>query len=453
MNDTIAAIATPLSLGGIGIVRISGEKARKIANSIFVPVDKQNLLIAKGYTAHYGKIVYNGEKVDEGIALVFAAPSSYTGEDVVELSCHGGSYVVKKVLRAALSSGARLAEAGEFTKRAYLNKKLTLTEAEAVMDIIGAGGEQALLAANAAKEGALYKKTRVICEALVTAAAHIAAYTDFADEGETELETELVKVALEKSKNELADLLDTFDKGKIMREGIDCVIVGRPNVGKSTLMNLLSGCERSIVTEIAGTTRDIIEETVILGNVLLKLTDTAGIRTTHDLVESIGVDRAKTRLFGAAIVLAVFDASEALLPEDIEILEMLQNKKAIILINKTDLPTKMELDALKPYGKTVFISATSGKGLDELTSALEEITGIAALDPNAATIATERQKSCIMKANIALEKAINDFNQMQNIDIVGFLLDEAIAALLELSGENVSEAVVDEVFSRFCIGK
>jgi len=452
VNETIAAIATPLSPGGIGIIRISGDDAKAIADQLFVSPSGASLSQAKGYSAHYGLLKENGEKIDECIALVFSAPKSYTGEDVVEFSLHGGVFVVKKALRAVLSTGARLAEPGEFTKRAYFNGKLTLTEAEAIMDIISAGGKQALQAANTARNGALYHKIQEITQGLTVAAAHISAFTDFPDEGLPDMDFTLFEENLRKAKEELNRLLSTFDSGVVLREGISCAIIGRPNVGKSTLMNLLSGCERSIVTDIAGTTRDVIEETVKLGEVFLRLSDTAGIRNTEDTVESIGVHRAKERLREAALILAVFDASEELTDDDREILALLADKKSVIIINKTDLPVKMDMDSVKHF-KTIQISAAKGTGLEELVVAVNETTGLAALDPNAAILASERQKNCVIKANQAVTAAENEYKTGQMLDIVGFELEEAITALLELNGEKASETVVNEVFSRFCVGK
>ena len=310
MEKTIAAISTANGQGGIGVIRISGENALDVAERVFVSVNDKRITEMKGYTAAYGRIVDDGEVLDEAVALVFRAPHSYTGENVVELSCHGGLYVTKRVLRAVLKNGAVPAEAGEFTKRAFLNGKMGLTEAEAVMDIISARGAQSARAALSCMEGRLRMRIDRVRDTLVNTAAHLSAWADYPEEDIPEVDGDHLSSSLNECRNELNSLLNSYDAGKIMREGVDTVIAGRPNVGKSTIMNLLSGCERSIVTSIPGTTRDVIEETVILGEIPLRLSDTAGIRNTNDPVERIGVEKARDRILKAGLVLAVCDSSK-----------------------------------------------------------------------------------------------------------------------------------------------
>ncbi len=280
MDRTIAAISTAQGEGGIGIIRISGENAIAVADKVFKNINNKKLTQMKGYTAAFGAVYDNGEKLDEAVALVFRAPNSYTGEDVVELSCHGGLYITQQVLRTVLDAGAYSAQAGEFTKRAFLNGKLDLNEAESVMDIISAKNKSAARTALFVKEGALSKKINSVKNDLLGLAAHLSAWADYPEEDIAEVDDEEILSVCEKAGFELSKLLDTYDSGQTIKQGIDTVIAGRPNVGKSTLMNLLSGQEKSIVTDIPGTTRDIVEDTVLVGNVMLRLSDTAGLRTT-----------------------------------------------------------------------------------------------------------------------------------------------------------------------------
>ncbi|HPU58556.1 MAG TPA: tRNA uridine-5-carboxymethylaminomethyl(34) synthesis GTPase MnmE, partial [Candidatus Avimonas sp.] len=313
MSKVIAAISTAMAPAGLGVIRLSGDNAIEVASRIFRPASKSRRLTdLPGYSALYGWTFDAEGDIDECVALVFRAPHSYTGENVVELSCHGGLYLLQRTLRAAFAAGAVPAEPGEFTKRAFVNGKVDLTGAEAVMDLISANGRLAAKTALAAREGAIYKKIRSVLDGLTYAAANLSAFVDYPDDDIPELEPEALDEMLKNAEAELKKLIDRFDAGKVVREGIDTVIVGRPNVGKSTLMNLLAGHERSIVTPIAGTTRDIVEETIRLGDVILRLADTAGLRSTDDQVEMIGVQRAKERLERAALVIAVFDGSEPL---------------------------------------------------------------------------------------------------------------------------------------------
>ncbi len=454
MEDTIAAISTPNGVGGMGVIRISGENALEVARKIFVSVSDKKITEMKGYTASYGKVIDDGEVLDEAVALVFRAPMSYTGEDVVELSCHGGMYITRRVLRAVLSHGARPAEGGEFTKRAFLNGKLGLTEAESVMDIISASGSQSARAALSTMEGSLRKRIDSVKNELLTLAAHLSAWADYPEDEIPEIDEDELKTGLEKCRCELSSLLSTYDAGKIMREGVDTVIAGRPNVGKSTLMNLLAGCERSIVTDIPGTTRDIIEETVMLGNVPLRLSDTAGLRSTDDIVESIGVQRAKERLQSAGLVFAVFDASTPLDNEDIELIDMLRTAPAVAVINKSDLETKIDDQYIRSrITHVVSISAKNDKDTAALENAVAEIAGTAELDPSQGILANERQYNDAMKALNSVDEAIAALEMGITFDAVTIVIEESINCLLELTGERVTEAVVDKVFSNFCVGK
>ena len=403
MSHTIAAISTPLGAGGIGVIRISGDDAIEIADKIIVPSSGKPLSSLKGYCAAHGKAVSDSEALDECVALVFRAPKSYTGEDTVEISCHGGIYVTNRILRAVLDAGARPAEAGEFTKRAFLNGKLDLSEAEAVMDLIGARNESAMKVALTALEGALSKKIDSLCSVLLSASAHMGAWVDYPDDDIPDLDFSVLNESLSRVKQELTSLLDRFDSGKAISEGVDTAIVGKPNVGKSALMNMLSGYSRSIVTDIAGTTRDVVEETVRLGSVVLRLADTAGIRESDDIVEAIGVDMARSRIERASLVLAVFDGSSGLDDYDKEILSLCENKNVIAIINKTDLPSKADTDFIESSIKnTVYVSAQNGEGMKELTEKVEALLGTDRIDTTQAMLATERQRRNALSALSAI---------------------------------------------------
>ena len=453
-NKTVAAIATPNSAGGIGIVRISGKDALKIADKVFIAASGKHLCDSEGYKAHFGTIIDSGEPVDEGIALVFRAPKSYTGEDVVEISCHGGLYVTKRTLRAVLHAGAQPAPAGEFTKRAFLNGRIDLAEAESVMALIGAQGEQAASAAFNTLEGKLSQKISQTAHSLISVCAHMSAWVDYPDEEIEEISPNELKSVFTTAKTELLKMLQSFENGRAVTQGVDAVIVGRPNVGKSTLMNLLSGYERSIVTDIPGTTRDIVEETVKIGDIILRLADTAGIRSTENEVESIGVSLAKKRLTRAQLVIAVFDAAQELTEEDKKILADCKEKLTLAVINKSDLEKCADIDYIKDNTHaSVLISAKNGEGFEELEKTLATLLGTADFDPSAAALTTERQRLCCERAVDNIEEALVALESGMTLDAVNVCADCAVEALLELTGERAGEAVVNEVFAQFCVGK
>lgn len=456
MQDTIAAISTPLGSGGVGMVRLSGPAARQVADRIFRS-RRGDILSAAGYTALYGRAFTPGEQpeeIDEAVALVFAAPASYTGEDVVELSVHGGVYLVRKLLRAALSAGARLAQPGEFTRRAFENGKLDLAQAESVMQLIGAKGEDALRAALSGRRGAVSRRVGEIKEKLLAVAAAMAAWADYPDEDIPALEAQTLQKELADILADIKGLLSTYDGGRALREGVETVIAGRPNVGKSTLMNLLAGCQRSIVTPQAGTTRDVVEEDVLLGDVRLRLADTAGLRQTADAIEAMGVDIARERLASAGLILAVFDASLPLEDEDRKLLALLSGRPAVAVVNKTDLPVRLDLTELERTGcPVVQIAAGAGRGMEELRQAVEQVAGVAGLDPAAGILASERQRDCLAAAGESVREALDALEMGTTLDAVGVCLDDALHALLSLTGERVTNAVTDEVFKRFCVGK
>ncbi|MBQ2847232.1 MAG: tRNA uridine-5-carboxymethylaminomethyl(34) synthesis GTPase MnmE [Clostridia bacterium] len=453
-NKTIAAIATPNAPGGIGIVRISGENALETASKIFKPVSSKSVADSKGYCAYFGSVYYNNEKIDEAVCLVFRAPKSYTGEDVAEISCHGGLYVTKQVLRAALDAGAQPAEAGEFTKRAFLNGKIDLAAAESVMALIGASGKQAATAALNTLDGNLSREIRGVADSIIAICASLAAWVDYPDEDIEDTDAADMLPVFESAKNSLKEIIRRYDCGRAVTDGIDAVIVGRPNVGKSTLMNLLTGFERSIVTDIAGTTRDVVEEKIVLGEIIMRVADTAGIRETENVVENIGVNLAKRRLERAELVLAVFDGSVPLTADDLDIISQCESKRAIALLNKSDLPLAADRKIIEDaFAHSVELSASTGEGRGELEKAVAEIFSTDEFNPNAACLTSERQRQCCVNALASIEEAIDAINCGVTLDAVNVCADCAIDALLQLTGEKATSAVVDEVFSRFCVGK
>lgn len=456
MSDlsAIAAISTPLGTGGVGIIRISGKNATEIVDRIFVSVNGKKLSSSKGYRAYFGRIFDGETAVDEVVCLVFRAPHSYTGEDVVEINCHGGVVLLKKILRLVLQNGAQAAAPGEFTKRAFLNSKLDLSEAESVMTLISAQGEQGANAAFNQLEGSLSRKIEKINSSLLSLAAHIAAWVDYPDDEIEELGNNELYSTIYNAHLELCALLSNFDSGMAVTNGVEAAIVGKPNVGKSTLMNLLTGYDRSIVTEIEGTTRDVVEETVNLNGCILRISDTAGMRETGDIVEKLGVERSRKKLERAAIVFAVFDLSKPLSDEDKELIDECKDKNVIPIINKTDLEPRLDVDYIKnKLGSPLFISAKSGDGYNDLCDRVAELMGTKNFDTTSAMLVNERQRICCQKASDALKDALEALNLGLTPDAIGVCIDDAIAALLELTGQKASEAVVDEVFKQFCVGK
>lgn len=449
-EKTIAAISTPSGEGGIGVIRISGAESVKIADRVFKNVNGKKISEISGYSALFGHIYDGDELLDEAVVTRFVAPHSYTGEDTVEIACHGGSVVLSLVLRAVLSAGAVLAAPGEFTKRAFLNGKLDLAEAESVMGLISSKSEQELKMNLAAKNGRVSKEIEKAETALITLAANFAAYSDYPDEDLPELQPEAFESLLCEAETVLIKLLSTYDSGKIIRDGIKTAIVGKPNVGKSTLMNLLVGEERSIVTDIAGTTRDVIEERIKCGNLTLLLADTAGIHSSSDTVESVGVELAKSRIDTAQLILAVFDASAPLDSDDLEILSLIRDKKSIVLLNKTD---KADVASLPDGFRSVKISAKEGIGADKLTAAIEELVGISDIDSSSAVILSERQRDLADKALSCVKEAKDLLFGGYTVDAVSVCVDDALSYLYTFDGKRVTNEVADEVFRRFCVGK
>lgn len=452
--STIAAISTAQGQGGIGVIRVSGEQAFTIVDKIFKSVSGKKIMDIKGYTALFGHIYNNEEVLDEAVVLKYVAPKSFTGENVVEISCHGGMYITKEVLNAVIMAGASLAEPGEFTKRAYLNGKMDLTEAESVMDIISAKSKSAARAALFVKDGALFKKSQQVKQLLLDKAAHLSAWADYPEEDIPEVSEDSIMEAIEESISILEKLLSTYDMGQVVKEGIDTVIAGRPNAGKSTLMNLLVGREKSIVTNIAGTTRDVVEDTVLVGNVMLKLSDTAGIRDTDNEIEKIGVQKTFDKINGAGLVIALFDNNEELNSEDIDLINKIKDMPCIAVINKIDLEDKVDKKYITDnIDNVVYISAKQQDNIDELKNMIEKIAGTEDFDPSAGIIANERQRKAIRNAVNSLYEAKESLAMGMTMDAITVSLQETIDYLLELTGEKAGEEIVDSVFHNFCVGK
>ena len=454
--STVCAVSTPLAEGGLAVIRISGEDAVAAAERIFVPFGGKRVSDMPGYTCAYGRVIdpADGSVVDDAMLTVFRAPHSYTGEDTAEISCHGGVYITKRILRLCLAAGCQQADRGEFTKRAFINGKLSMTQAEAVMDMISARGELSLRSARLTREGRLFKRIDAVKDRLVTLLGELAAWVDYPEEDLPAVEEGALKSTLADAAGELERLVRDYDCGMVLRRGIDTVIAGKPNVGKSTLMNMLLGYERSIVTEAAGTTRDVIEETVKLGELELKLSDTAGIRETDDRIEQLGVSLAKKRLDECALIIAVFDTSSPLDSEDRELLNYVRglDKRLIVVLNKSDLGNAVDAEEFAGT-RVVGISAKNGEGLEALTAAVSELFGIDSYDADTTIFANERQKRCAESALEKLRAALAAAELGETLDAVTVMTDAAVSELMELTGERATEAVVEEVFSRFCVGK
>ena len=454
-NTTIAAIATAPGAGGIAVVRLSGPESYAVAARVFHPVNpNKNVEEAKGYTALFGSFVEGNDAFDEGVALFFREPHSYTGEDVVELSCHGGSAVARRLVEACIAAGAAPAAPGEYTRRAFLNGKMSLTQAEAVMDIISADGKQGAALANASLSGALAKKIGAEKEALTGLQAHLAAWVDFPEEDVPELDDAHLHTVLGQVQQELDGLIKNYDAGAVLREGVDCAIVGRPNAGKSTLLNLLAGFDRAIVTPVAGTTRDVVEQAVQLGDIRLNLFDTAGLRQTDDVIEAEGIRRSWKKLDEAGLILAVFDGSESLTREDLALARRSAGRAAIALVNKEDKPTRFDAEIIAgDFAMVIPVCCQEEGSRKVIAAAVARLLGTNQIDPHAASLSGQRQLAAATRARDAVAGALDAVEGGFGLDAVSVCVDDALDALCELTGENASEAVINEVFERFCVGK
>lgn len=456
-EDTIAAISTAMSPSGIGIVRISGAEAVRTAGKIYrSPGGKKRLEDVPSHTIHYGYI-YDGDLMaDEVLVMVMRGPRSYTGEDTVEINCHGGLLAVRRVLEAVLHAGARMAEPGEFTKRAFLNGRIDLSQAEAVMDVINAGSEYALDSSLSQLKGSVMRSVRKIREEILYEIAFIESALDDPEHISLEGYPERLEEKTAQEKERIERLIRSFSEGKMIREGIRTVIVGKPNAGKSSLMNMLVGEEKAIVTDVAGTTRDVLEEQVMLEGISLRMMDTAGIRETSDLVEQIGVERARKYAREADLILYVVDASVPLDENDREILEIIRDRKTIVLLNKSDLPQVISPGDLEQMGTWPVLSISAGnrQGVEILEAQIRKMFFAGELEFNDQVYITNaRHKNALEKARDSLEMVENSIAAGMPEDFFSIDLMDAYEALGTILGESVGEDLVNEIFSKFCTGK
>lgn len=476
-KDTIAAISTGMTNSGIGIVRVSGEEAFLIIDRIYAGRGK--LSSAKTHTIHYGWIRDGQNTVDEVLIMVMRAPRTYTGENTVEINCHGGAYVVKKVLETVLKAGARPAEPGEFTKRAFLNGKLDLSQAEAVIDVINSKSEYALLSSISQLKGGVKKKIEDIRNKIVYETAFIETALDDPEHVEIEGYGETLKGDIETLIFQMKELIDSFDNGRIMKEGIHTVIVGKPNAGKSSLLNILAGRERAIVTDIEGTTRDALEEQVQLQGLTLNMVDTAGIRETHDIIEKLGVEKARDYVKKADLIIYVVDASKPLDKNDEDIIKQIENKQCIILLNKSDLETVVTKEILQnrvyellKYNENegynsknsdaqhfklmpiLDISAKEGQGIKEFENIVKAMFIKGSVSFNDEVYITNvRHKAALTDACDSLYKVIESIENLLPEDFYSIDLMDAYEALGSITGETIGEDLINEIFSKFCMGK
>ena len=456
-SGTIAAIATAVSSSGIGIVRISGEEALAVLSRIFYPAKKElNVMELPSHTVTYGHI-YDGETmIDEVLVIYMRHPHSYTAEDTVEIDCHGGVYVVKRVLETVLKHGARPAEAGEFTKRAFLNGRIDLSQAEAVMELIESKNEYAMKSSLKQIGGALSEKIKELRKKLIYEIAFIESALDDPEHISLDGYSDRLAGTVRELKEEVAELLRSADNGRLISEGIKTVILGRPNAGKSSVLNLLLGEERAIVTDVAGTTRDTLEEHLNFNGISLNLMDTAGIRKTEDLVEKIGVNRAMEHAKDADLILYVVDSSEPLSAEDEAIISMIREKQAIVLLNKSDLEQKITAEDLwDRTGKQVILfSAKERTGLSELSEAISKMFFSGEVQfHDEIYLNSARQKDALRRAEESLEKVRESIDNRMPEDFYSIDLMDAYEALGSVIGESVEEDLVNEIFSKFCMGK
>lgn len=456
-TDTIAAIATAMSNSGIGIVRISGDEALDVADRIFRPKKgSRKVSDMETHTIHYGYVTDGDEVIDEVMLLIMKAPRSYTCEDTIEIDCHGGVLVMKKILETVLKYGARPAEPGEFTKRAFLNGRIDLSQAESVIDVINAQNELALKSSVSQLQGAVLEKIKAIRAVVLHEIAFIESALDDPEHVSLEGYPEQLHEIMSDAHSKVKKLLDSSDNGKMLKEGINTAIVGKPNAGKSSLLNILVGEERAIVTEIAGTTRDILQEQIQIGGIGLNVIDTAGIRDTEDIVEKIGVNKSREYIEKADLIIYVVDSSTELDENDQEIIEAIQNKKAIVLLNKSDLDAKTDASVLQTQlSKPILsISAKNNTGIHELETLIEEMFFSGKLSFNDEVYITNvRQKNALAEAQNSLKMVLQSIADGMPEDFFTIDMMNAYEALGTIIGESVGEDLVNEIFSKFCMGK
>ena len=457
IKETIAAIATGMSNSGIGIIRMSGPEAICIADGIFVSARKNfKLSEAATHTVHYGNIVYEDNIIDEVLIIIMKAPNSYTREDVVEIDCHGGVYVMKKILDILIKSGARTAEPGEFTKRAFLNGRIDLTQAEAVIDIINSKNKYALSNSVKLLNGKLSEQITEIRKDLINNIAYIEAALDDPEHISLDNYGDKLLITVDNYIDKVDNLIKTVDNGKIFTQGVKTVIIGKPNAGKSSILNILAGYDRAIVTDIAGTTRDTIEEQINLAGITLNLVDTAGIRNTKDIVEEIGVNKAKELAEEADLILYVVDSSTELDENDYNILNIIKNRKTVILLNKSDLDTVTDADSISKItdSKVISVSAKDNTGLDELSETIVKLFASGEIDYNDEVyVSGERNKEALEETLESLKLVKKSINEGLPEDFYTIDLMNAYEQLGKITGESVEDDLVNEIFSKFCMGK
>lgn len=457
METTIAAISTAMSASGIGIVRISGEDAMNVIAKIYRSKNgRKNIKEVKTHTIHYGYIYDGDETVDEVLVMVMRGPKTYTGEDTVEIDCHGGVYAMKRVLETVLKNGVQVAEPGEFTKRAFLNGRLDLSQAEAVMDVIQAKSEVALKSSVEQLKGSVLRAVKEIRGKLLHHIAYIETALDDPEHFDLDgYPQELLEVA-EDQKKKVQKLLKSADDGKMIQEGIRTVILGKPNAGKSSLLNFLVGEDRAIVTEIAGTTRDTLEEYISLHGISLRIIDTAGIRETEDVVEKIGVEKARQMAEKADLILYVVDSSQPLDENDQEIMELLRGRKSIVIYNKTDLVSAVDMGSLreKTGSQVIPVSVVEETGIEDLEKSIREMffQGEISFDDEV-YITNARHKTALEEAEKSLEMVTESIEAGMPEDFFSIDLMGAYEALGKILGESLGEDLVNEIFSKFCVGK
>ncbi|WP_333887431.1 tRNA uridine-5-carboxymethylaminomethyl(34) synthesis GTPase MnmE [Clostridium sp.] len=455
--DTIAAISTSLGEGGIAIVRVSGSMALKIVNSIFRGKNNKGLNNMKTYTMRYGYIIERetNEILDEVIVSYMKGPKSFTAEDVVEINCHGGVTVTNKVLMEVIKAGARIAEPGEFTKRAFLNGRIDLSEAEAVIDIIRAKTDLSMKSAVMQSQGKVSNEINNLREKLLEVIAHIEATVDYPEEDMEQATSHNVSIKLKQIIEALEKILKNAEQGKIIRDGLNTVIVGKPNVGKSSLLNALLSENRAIVTDIPGTTRDVIEEFINIDGIPIKIVDTAGIRKSNDLVEKIGVEKSIEKINEADLVILMLDLSREIDEEDKEIINYIKDKKSIIILNKKDLKQKLNLDEISGFKSEyiIKISASSGEGIDNLKQGIKDLFFNGKIESKDILITNARHKEAVFKAKESCLSALKALKDTDAIDLASIDIRNAWLSLGEITGDTLEENIIDKIFSKFCLGK
>lgn len=456
--STIAAISTAPGVGGIGIIRISGENTYEVLKKVFKPKQEIDFNNIKGYRIKYGYIIEQEKVIDEVLVSFFKAPNSYTTEDLCEINSHGGTFIVQKILELCLKNGAELADPGEFTKRAFLNGRMDLSQAEAVIDVINAKTEKESKASIHQLEGSLSEDIKKIRDLLMSIMIEVEVSIDYPEYDVEEVSHNKAQIVLNQVNQELEQLKNSFETGKIIKEGINVALIGKPNAGKSSLLNAILREERAIVTEIEGTTRDIIQESISIKGIPINIIDTAGIRNADNKVEQIGIERSRKSASEADLIIAIFDGSKELTKEDNEILEMLKNRTCIIILNKIDIQVeskvKEKLESEFPNHKIIEISAKNKQGIEEIYNEIERLFKLDEISLGNDTIITNvRHKNIITNAISQTEKAIEANEQNLPIDMIGMYIKDIMEELGKITGESVSDEIIKEIFAKFCLGK